>query len=303
MKQDNNNRYSAAVEQAVGRMREIMAMGSADLHIHTTHSDGYENPATVVQNAIRYGMAAFAVTDHDTTQAVLDIHRVLHKLDLVQLERPVFVPGVEASASLMGQEIHLLAYFPFGGEYRLGEFLSRQQLSRDKRNRAMCEKLVALGCPISYKMLTESSGTMVGREHMATILVREGYRTNTKACFDELLADGRPAAVDRELEPAADVLRIIRKAGGVPVLAHPFKYQWYQDPAVDLCEQVNELKSLGLEGIETVHGSACDDDMARIAAVGRKLGLLRTSGSDFHITYGSVVNKLRSELNYSRYLE
>ncbi len=302
MEQDRN-RHSAAVEQAVERMYEIMAMGSADLHIHTTHSDGFENPATVVQNAIRYGMAAFAVTDHDTTQAVLDVHRVLHKLDLIQLDRPVFVPGVEVSASYIGREIHLLAYFPFGGEYRLDEFLARQQLSRDKRNREMCDKLAAMGCPISYKMLTESSGTLVGREHMAMILVREGYRSNTKACFDELLADGRPAAVMRELDPVADVLSIIRKAGGVPVLAHPFKYAWYHDPSLNFLDQIAELKSMGLEGVETVHGSATEEDMAFIADVGRKLNLLRTSGSDFHVTYGSVVNKLRSKTNYSRYLE
>lgn len=301
--QDSNRRHSTAVDQAVERMHEIMAMGSADLHIHTTHSDGFENPATVVQNAIRYQLSAFSITDHDTTQAVQDVHSVLHKLDLIQFKRPVFVPGVEASARFRGQEIHLLAYFPFGGEYRLEEFLQRQRLSREKRNRAICEKLESLGCPISYSMLTASTGTLVGREHIAALLVREGYRSNTNLCFDELLADGKPASVDRELEDARTVLQIMRKAGAVPVLAHAFRYLWYSDASVDLLDRVDELKSLGLEGIETVHGDASEEVMDTIAKVGRKLGLLRTSGSDFHVTYGSVVNRLKSEVNYRRFLK
>ncbi len=278
-----------------------MALGPCDLHIHTTHSDGYVNPAMVVQRAILHGLRAFSVADHDTTKAIMDVHHVLHKLDLLAFRRPIFVPAVEVSAEYLGQEIHLLAYFPFGGEYRLESFLVNQQERREARNRAMCEKLIQLGYPITYKMLTASTGNLVGREHMALVLVQEGYYSNPQICYAELLDYGKPAFVPRELDQAENVLLVLRRAGAVPVLAHPFKYFWFQDEAKDPLYCLEELRGMGLEGVETVHGQATDEQMEQIATMAKELGLLRTSGSDVHLTYAAAINKIAQE-KYKHFL-
>lgn len=303
MTQEQYPDASNLVDQAVRRLHDIIALGASDLHIHTTHSDGFENSGTVVENAIRNGLASFAITDQDTTQAVMDIHRILHKLDLVQMKRPVFVPGVEVSADYKGRELHILAYFPLGGEYRLEPFLKKQQQSRELRNRLMCEKLAEQGCPLRYEALKAIGGTLVGRMHMATLLVRDGYYLNTNICFDAMLADGRPAYVKRDLEDVSAVLELIRSAGGVPVLAHPFKYAWNQGRMSCLQSEIKVLKEMGLEGLETVHGEATEDEMSEIAALARELKLLKTSGSDLHVTYGSIMDILRSEVNHQRFLD
>lgn len=299
----NRSKDSGLIPQALERMYEIMGMKSVDLHIHTTHSDGYESPGTVVQNVIRHGLAAFSITDRDTTQAIVDVYRILHKLDLIQLERPVFVPGVEVSAEYEGRDVDILAYFPYGGEYRLDNFLLRQQENRIQRNRLMCEKLEAMGCPITYEGLRAIGGTVIGREHMATILVREGQYPTVDVCFDELLAFGKPAFVPRPLDTLEEVLQTLRQVGGIPVLANPFFYPWFTEDYEVLLKRFESLKAMGLEGIETVHSDATDEDMETLANIGRELNLLRTAGSDIHVTSGPGVRILRSELNYSRFLE
>lgn len=303
--QDNRKYSSSLLDQAIERMHELVTLGSMDFHIRTTHSDGYSSPATVVTHALEHDLAVMAVTDRDTMQAVTDIQRILHKLDLIQLKRPVFVPGVEVAADYMGQDIRILAYFPVGGEYRLDDFLARQQKSRDDRNRAMCDKLEAMGCPIKYGDLRQVAQTVAGREHMALILVRESYSKNTVDCFKELLSSGKPAFVTRELDPVRYVLDELRQAGAVPVLANPC--QAFPDDRElntdNLIEWVAPLHEMGLEGLETIRADMSRDQMGIVAEVGRQLSMLRTAGSDFQLSYGQIVRIYRKDWDSAQYLE
>lgn len=302
--QDYSKFPSSLVDQAVERMYELMSMGLVDFHIRTTHSDGYVSPASVVQDALKHEIAVISVTDRDTMQAVMDIQRVLHRLDLIQFKRPHFVPGVEVAADYLGQDIRILAYFPVGGEYRLDDFLARQQKSRDVRNRAMCERLEAMGCPISYKDLRQVAQTVAGREHMAMILVRESYSKSTADCFRDLLAKGKPAFVARELDDIQYVLNELRQAGAVPVLANPCR-SMPKDIAVteeNLTAWLRPLHDMGLEGVETIRADVSEADMEMVASAARKLTMLRTAGSDFQMSYGEIVRVYRNDLDYSKFL-
>lgn len=303
--QEFKKHRSPLLDQALERMYELMKAEHVDFHIRTTHSDGFASPASVVEYALKNQVDVISVTDRDTVQAVMDIQRILHKLDLVQLKRPVFVPGVEVAADYAGQDIRILAYFPVGGEYRLEDFLLRQQASRDQRNKAMCDRLEAMGCPIKYSDLRQVAQTIAGREHMALILVRESYSKNTVVCFQELLARGKAAFVERELDDVGMVLDAIRQAGGIPVLSNPCRSLPKKIAVTreNFLSWVEPLYAMGLDGLETIRADMSEEQMGLIASVAKELNMLRTAGSDFQLSYGEIVRMDRNVSNYQRFLE
>ena len=246
-----------------------------DLHTHSTVSDGSEPPSRVIELAAAAGCTAVALTDHDRLDGLATAGAAGRALGIE------VVAGCELSCAVpaaMGA-MHLLVYFVDDPEGPLGEELVRLQRVRDERNVVMCERL-----GLSYEaLLAEAGGIGAGRPHAAALLVREGRASSVQDAFDRWLAKGRPGYVEKERLSPGDALALARASGGVPVLAHPLSL----DIGIDreLAAAVEELRDLGLAGVECVYGRYSPGERAALTALTRALGLAVTGGSDYHGTY------------------
>jgi predicted metal-dependent phosphoesterase TrpH len=179
--------------------------------------------------------------------------------------------------------MHLLVYFLEPGDGPLQDELVRLQGARDSRNRRMADRMATLGLPVTYQELMEEAGGMgAGRPHIANILVRKGVVGSIQEAFDDWLAKGRPAYLDKERLEAATAVRLALASRAAPVLAHPFSLGL--SPA-ETETTVGELAAHGLVGVEAIYGRYSPSDRAEITSVARKHGLVPTGGSDYHGTY------------------
>jgi 3',5'-nucleoside bisphosphate phosphatase len=244
--------------------------GGVDLHSHTTASDGQLAPRELVREAARRGVRVLAVTDHDSTEGLADA------LDEARRCPPlVIVPGIEINCDVEGAEIHVLGY---GMDYRapwFQAFCRAQREERRARVRRMADRLAALGMPIDpeevFAVVREGSA---GRPHVAHVLVARGYVKTVREAFDRFLGSGRPGHVPRRKLSPADAVRLIRRAGGVPVFAHP--------GLADRDELIPALVAAGLMGIECYYNEHSPAQTAGYRDVCREHALVATGGSDFH---------------------
>ncbi len=265
-------------------INDVVTKGGCDLHIHTHASDGADSSARVVQKAIENKLSCFSVTDHDSTEGVSDVIRILHKLRLIGIICPKFIPGIELSIE-EEKEVHILGYFPFGGYEKTEAFLRTQRDSRNKRNIEMCELLTSQGMPISIEELQAEGGRVVGRLHTANILVRKGYVGSVKEAFKEILGDEKACYVRRDKPTAKEAIDCILDAGGIPVVAHPYLYGWtggQRQVSKVLLAKLEKLKVDGLLGVEAFHGEASFAQQIESQAAARTLDLFCTAGSDYH---------------------
>ncbi len=244
----------------------------ADLHAHTTASDGQFRPGEMVRMAAEAGVNLLAVTDHDTMAALDEARAAAGDCGIT------FVPGVELSTA--GEsEVHILAYFVHPGMKRLSQLLHEAREDRRTRGRRFMERFAELGLPYNEQDMGLADGTEVHRPHVARALVRRGYVSSLKESFDRYLAVGRPGYIARRRQESADVVRLIREEGAVPVLAHP---GLIRETALKSPERLAQLKEAGLMGIEAYHSRHAPADCQRWDRTARDLGLLVTGGSDFH---------------------
>lgn len=241
---------------------------TVDLHAHSTASDGVLAPAAVVQAAQRAGLAALALTDHDTLAGVAEAQRAAEAAGLR------LVPGVELSVHQGAHEVHLL-----GLHIRDVDALQEAlELYRDRRRAravSIVERLNAIGVPLALDaVLTAAAGGAVGRPHVAKALIAGGHVRDAREAFDRFLGAGRPAYVDKERLDIADGIALIHRAGGIAVLAHP--------AGEGTRERVEALVAAGLDGLEVRHPSHSAEDTKRLAALAAHFGLVPSGGSDWH---------------------
>ncbi len=271
---------------AASLLHRIMLAGDCDLHLHTTASDGADTPAELVDRVVAAGLRAFAITDHDNLAALEPARLRLADCSLPDgAVRPQFIPGVELSVLAGDQELHLLGYFPRGGMSVIEDFLAGQRELRRQRNDQMIRQLQDLGYPISPAEFAATGTGTLGRMQAAILLRDRGHFPSVAAAFDEVLGFGRPGYVERPRPSPAEAIWLIRRAGGVPVLAHPGLYGWCAGQAIvaeDLLRHLADLQAAGLQGVEAFHGEASDAVRTEVSAAGRALGLVRTGGSDDH---------------------
>ncbi|GGA08692.1 PHP-like protein [Paenibacillus marchantiophytorum] len=253
----------------------------ADLHTHTTASDGTQRPAVNVQMAFDAGLGAIAITDHDTVSGVAEAMEEGRRLGIE------VVPGVEISTVAGGQDIHVLGYYIQIEDAPFLQRLSSLRDTRDTRNQMIIDRLQQLGFTITMaEVLKEvehikSKGDTVGRPHIAAVLLNKGYVSSISEAFDKYLGSGAAAyANPPRIEPAT-AIAWIHEAGGKAVLAHPGIY--HND---DLVEAITQQ---GLDGIEVYHSDHTAEDEAKYLLLAERCGLLITAGSDFHGERGGVV--------------
>lgn len=250
-------------------------MKKIDLHAHTTHSDGSFSPAELVREAKRLDLAAVAVSDHDNCSGYAEA-----KLEGGTLGVEV-VPGIEISTRY-GVAVHMLGYYINPESEGSKEFLEWIVNDRDNRNRKMCGLMEADGLPVHYEEMQERFGTSIGRPHFAGILVELGLASSINDAFDKYVEKGRKYYVSRNIISIEDAIGIIRKSGGVPVLAHPFQYRKND---AELRELIEHCMKYGMRGMECRYSGYSDSQQDYLEALAEEYGLLKTGGSDFHGSY------------------
>jgi predicted metal-dependent phosphoesterase TrpH len=243
--------------------------GRADLHIHTTHSDGTYTPAQVVELARRAGLAALAVTDHDTLGGVAAARRAATGSSIE------IVSGVEITAEFRQRELHLLGYFIALDHAGLTAALADIRRHRVERFHEMIERLRGRGVSLeSEEQRVQGAPEALGRRHLAEILVRARRVANIREAFVRYLGDRGGVAVPKKRLPVAEALALVRAAGGVAAWAHP---------AYDCTrEQLIELRALGLGAVEVEYPDVRRSRMLELRGWVEQLGLAVTGGSDCH---------------------
>ncbi len=242
---------------------------SADLHVHTTASDGTDGPEEVVLRAKELGLKAIAVTDHDTVEGVEPALAAGYLNDLE------IVAGVELGAEYLGKELHLLGYFINIDNNSLKNKLRLLMSERKKRILKMTQQVQNLGIPVDYeKVLAVSRSGSVGRPHLARVLVEEGVVKNIAEAFSKYIGFGCPAYVPRYKLKPVEAIKIISEAGGVPVLAHPGQNNAH--------ERLDMLINAGLAGLEVYHPAHSQEQENYFLRLAGERGLIITGGSDYH---------------------
>ncbi len=243
-----------------------------DLHVHSTASDGTASPRELAELALRQGLSAVAVTDHDTVLGYPELKEAGEELGIET------VPGIEISTKFH-RAVHILGYYIDPHSPHLEPVLNWVVEDRDKRNREMCRLMAADGLPVNYEDMKQRFGEVIGRPHFADLLVELGLAKNVKDAFDRYVEKGQRYYVGRTILPIEQAIDIIRLSGGVPVLAHPFQYQL--DDA-GLRELIEHCIAQGLRGMECRYSGYGPEQSEYLEKLAEEYGLIKTGGSDYH---------------------
>nr|WP_321153196.1 PHP domain-containing protein [uncultured Acetatifactor sp.] len=279
-------------------------MLAVDLHVHSNRSDGSFTPTQLVDYACEKGLAAFALTDHDTIDGLEEAERYA---DMLRRDRagdaageegqnaapwakrlindsgaavPEVIPGIEFSTEYQGHDIHVLGLYI---DYHNSAFVQKLRDfvdSRTLRNRKMCRLLTEAGLPVAYEaLLAEFPDAVITRAHYAKYMLNHGYVKSMSDAFDRYIGDHCPCFVPREKVTPVDAVQLILSAGGIPILAHPVLYHMSDE---DLDTLTVLLAEAGLVALEAIYSTYTAFDERKMRALARKYNLLVSGGSDFH---------------------
>lgn len=252
-------------------------MTRIDLHSHSTASDGSDAPADLVRKAHALGLAALALTDHDTLAGLDEGEAAAEECGLE------FIRGCELSARGERGELHILGLWIPGTHPELENFecmLRELRERRDKRNRTMTERLNALGCRLDYEeVLAEARGESVGRPHIAAALLRKGYAKSAEEIFNRWLGSKGSAYEPKQVLQPEEAVRHIAALGATVALAHP-RLGRHSDVWLDATAR--ELTAHGLSAVEAYHSEHSEADTRFCTDLAARHGLALCGGSDYH---------------------
>ncbi len=245
-----------------------------DLHVHSTFSDGSMAPEELVDCAAKAGITALALTDHD---GMLGIDRFMSACEQKGIRG---IPGVEISIELPGSTMHMLGYFIDHHNVRILEALTRMRRGREERNQLILERLKVLGMPLTWEEVSRlAREDVVGRPHFAQAMITRGYVKKKEEAFVRFLGKGKPAYVERDRFSVEESITLIREAGGVPILAHPYTLNMGRRRLRDF---LAELAAKGVQGIEAYYSEHSHEQQRFCLNMAQNLGWVVTGGSDFH---------------------
>lgn len=260
---------------------EYSQHASIDLHIHSTASDGSLSPAEILEQAQRLKIGAIAITDHDT----IDGSKEALSTGIPSCLQ--FLTGVELSVSpllpyLNSGTFHILGYAVNLDDPALGQTLGELRTARKTRNPRIIERLNSLGIDLTMKEVLDGNRDvdLIGRPHIARVMIEKGIVASIDEAFQQYLAVGKPAYVDKYRTDASRAIELIAGAGGIPVLAHPYLLQLQEGRRLQ--DLVAALKDLGLRGVEAYYPDHSSDQTADYRAIAERYDLLITGGTDFH---------------------
>jgi predicted metal-dependent phosphoesterase TrpH len=245
-----------------------------DLHLHSLYSDGSQTPSELVRLAAAKGLTAVSITDHDTMAGTSEALQA-------GLERGIdVVSGIEISVNLDSVYMHILGYGMRSDDPELMAGLDVLQQARDERNRKMIQKIVDMGHPITLEEVERVSKVgQTGRPHIAKTLISLGAVKSMPEAFEKFLKKGAPAYVSRFVYDAKSAIAMIKRAGGLAVLAHPVQI----DPTLaTLPGLLADLAGMGLDGVELFYPTQSSSFRKKIRLIADRYQLLYTGGSDYH---------------------
>ncbi len=246
-------------------------MSKVDLHIHSTASDGRLSPAEVVRKSAETGLTVIALADHDTVDGIIPALEAAKTFPWLKV-----MPCVEISTDVSKGEVHVLGYFIDYTHPELQATLRRMRNSRQERAQGMIAKLRNLGLPIEWERVREiAGGGSIGRPHLAQAMLEKGYIASIKEAFTKYISWDGPAYVKREKMTPGEAAKLILRANGLPVLAHPSTFN-------DQEAMVIELKASGMVGIEAYYNAYTAEEISRLVSLAERYGLIVTGGSDYH---------------------
>ncbi|MBK8119097.1 MAG: PHP domain-containing protein [Sulfuritalea sp.] len=249
---------------------------NADLHCHSTVSDGLLAPAELVRRAQGNGVELLALTDHDELGGLAAARATADEIGLR------FVDGVEVSISWGDdQTVHIVGLAVDPANAALLEGLQQVRSGRDSRAGRMAAELDKVGIHGAYDGALRHVGNpaLISRSHFARYIVEQGYAKDVKSVFEHWLAKGKPGYVEHSWATLEDALRWIVGADGTAVIAHPGRYRLSQ---AERRELFAAFKDLGGRGIEVLSGVQKDDEVRELSRIAREFGFLASRGSDFH---------------------
>lgn len=252
-----------------------------DLHCHSTYSDGALTPLALIEKAKANQVRCLSLTDHDSVAGYPEL------LEAAQTYSIAIIPGIEFSTRWKKYEIHILGYqMQFTSSFNA--LIGRQIDNRIERAQRIAQALEQIGVNNAYAKACELAGhERAARPHFAKILVIEGKARDLQAAFRQYLVRGRCAYIETAWLSVAEAVAGIQAAGGKAVIAHPLKYGLTRSK---LHELINEFKEAGGVGLEVVSGAMNVSEINEIASLCHKMGLLASSGSDFHSELFSSVS-------------
>jgi len=257
---------------------ENQAYYRIDLHTHSTASDGTLSPTELVRLAYEKKVMGLSLTDHDTAEGNDEAAAEAAILGVK------FIPGIEVSCDYRDGNIHILGYWINPHHTELNRTLEDLIDYRNNRNHKIIERFQHLGVNIDYAEIAAIAGNdVVGRPHFARILVEKGYAKDVKDAFERFLGAGKAAYMPKKRMTVEQGIALIRKAGGIPVLAHPVQYGFGE--LKEYFAVIEELKAKGVAGLEVFYSTNLPEDTQMFLKLALEFDLAITGGSDFH---GSV---------------
>jgi len=243
----------------------------ADLHLHTTASDGRLTPQELVWKAVELKLDVIAITDHDSVEGVPPALEAAKSFTQLMV-----IPGVEINTDVPKGEVHILGYFVDYRDPELNRTLGELRNSRYERGKKMVAKLVEMGINVDWERVQELAGKgSIGRPHIAQAILEQGYVSSLREAFDEYIGRNGPAYVERKKLTPIEAVKVVLEADGLPVLAHPADIE-------PLEPFLLQLKKAGIVGIEIYYDGYNSKTIAHLEKFARKLDLIACGGSDFH---------------------
>jgi predicted metal-dependent phosphoesterase TrpH len=241
----------------------------ADMHMHTTFSDGLFSPYELIKKCKQRGLSVISITDHDSVASFPDAIEYGKEFGVE------VIPGVELSALVEDKDVHILGYFVDYTNPRLLEYLEFFRMERVKRAERIVAKLNSINVPLKFEAVMERAGKgAVGRPHIASAMVEEGFIDNYHQAFERFIGNGGPAYEKKFQLTITDAIKLISSSGGLSFLAHPGRYTTE--------ELLHHTIKSGLDGIEVIHPSHQPSHTAYYRGVVNEYFLLESGGSDFH---------------------
>jgi hypothetical protein len=255
-------------------------MARADLHVHSNASDGRYSPAEIVRMAANAGLTVMALTDHDTVDGLIPALAAAAEFPTLTV-----IPGVELSTDTDSGEVHVLGYFIDYNDRDFKTSLDKMRNSRENRAEKMVGKLNELGCAVELERVKEIAGSgALGRAHVAQALLEKGYIASFKEAFSKYIGHDCPAYVGREKLTPGEAVKLVLKANGLPVMAHPFTST---HPEI----VIRDLKEVGLVGMEVYYAGYFPGEIEILLNLAQKYSLVPTGGTDYHgIDANSEIN-------------
>ncbi len=255
----------------------------ADLHTHSTASDGLLSPSQLVESAVEKGLSVIGITDHDTVTGLAEARQAAERYSIR------LVPGIELSCGWKGRDtsVHVLGLYIDESAPALQKLLKEQRDQRFHRALKMVDLLAGLSLDVAElkQSFEQSPEKVLGRPHIARYLQERGYVRDFQGAFERYLSRGKPAYVPKDHVLPEVGIEVIHAAGGIAVVAHP-------GLTSDWDNVWSHISEFPWDGIETYYSEHTPADVKRFAELANQHNLLSTGGSDYHGEYGKHANRL-----------